>query len=214
MSTRWKGAGKVVPGGCPPIETDAIVETVLTDDRLLIERLRNGDPGAVEEIVDTYKRQVFAFIIRMIGDRETAEDLFQETWLRVVRSSRGFRGDSKISTWILQIALNLCRDHIRKIAKTVIVPLDEVEPIACGPGIDPIRMLQAEEVRNVVNELPVKMREVIVLRFYHDLDDREIADTIGCPVGTVKTRYHRAVKILAKKWDLRTRAMNREEIER
>jgi RNA polymerase sigma-70 factor (ECF subfamily) len=72
-------------------------------------------------------------------------------------------------------------------------------------------MLEANEIRKVVNELPVKMREVIVLRFYHDLDDREIAETVGCPVGTVKTRYHRAIKLLSKKWDLRNRAMRREE---
>lgn len=187
------------------------MEIVQTDERLLVERLRQGDTAAVEEIVERYKRQVFAFIVRMIGERETAEDLFQETWLRVIRSARGFRGEAKISTWLFQIALNLCRDHIRKIGKTVIVPLEEAGPLTCEPGVDPFKMLEANEVRKVVNELPVKMREVIVLRFYHDLDDREIAETVGCPVGTVKTRYHRAIKLLSKKWDLRNRAMRREE---
>jgi len=187
------------------------VETVQTDDRLLVARLQQGDAGAIEEIVEKYKRQVFAFIVRMVDEHETAEDLFQETWLRVVRSARSFRGDAKISTWLFQIALNLCRDHIRKIGKTVMVPLEEAEPLTCEPGVDPIRMLEANEVRRMVNELPVKMREVVVLRFFHDLDDREIAETIGCPVGTVKTRYHRAIKMLSKKWDLRTRAMRREE---
>jgi RNA polymerase sigma-70 factor, ECF subfamily len=181
------------------------VETVQTDDRLLVEKLRRGDSDAIEEIVETHKRQVFAFIMRMIGVRETAEDLFQETWLRVVRSAGGFRGDAKISTWILQIALNLCRDHIRKVGKTVMVPLDEAEPLTCEPGVDPFKMLQAAEVRKVVEELPFKMREVVVLRFYHDLDDREIAAAVGCPVGTVKTRYHRAIKLLEKKWESRNR---------
>lgn len=181
---------------------------------MLVERLRQGDAGAIEEIVEKYKRQVFAFIVRMVNERETAEDLFQETWLRVIRSARGFRGDAKISTWLFQIALNLCRDHIRKVGKTVMVPLDEAGPLTCEPGVDPIKMLQANEVRNMVNELPVKMREVVVLRFYHDMDDREIAETVGCPYGTVKTRYHRAIKLLSKKWDIRTREMRREKVPR
>ena len=184
---------------------DAGLEIAQTDERILIDRLRAGDRGAVEEIVERYKRPVFAFIIRMIGNRETAEDLFQETWLRVVRSAGSFRGDAKISTWLFRIALNLCRDHVRRAGKYTEIPLDDIEPLTCGPGIDPIRMLQAEEVKSMVMELPVKMREVIVLRFYHDLDDREIAAAVGCPAGTVKTRYHRAVNILSKKWTARNR---------
>jgi len=184
---------------------DAGLEIAQTDERILIDRLRAGDRGAVEEIVERYKRPVFAFIIRMIGNRETAEDLFQETWLRVVRSAGSFRGDAKISTWLFRIALNLCRDHVRRAGKYTEIPLDDIEPLTFGPGIDPIRMLQAEEVKSMVMELPVKMREVIVLRFYHDLDDREIAAAVGCPAGTVKTRYHRAVNILSKKWTARNR---------
>ncbi len=81
---------------------------------MLVERLRSGDPGAIDEIVERYKHPVYAFIIRMIGNRDTADDLFQETWLRVVRSAGSFRGDAKISTWLFQIALNQCRDHIRR----------------------------------------------------------------------------------------------------
>lgn len=193
-------------GTSAPSDTmDAGLETVHTDDRMLVERLRNGDTGAIDEIVERYKRPVYAFIIRMIGNRDTADDLFQETWLRVVRSAGSFRGDAKISTWLFQIALNQCRDHIRKAGKTQMISLEDVEPLTCDPGIDPLKMLEADRVRAMIRELPQKMREVIVLRMYHDLDDREIAAAIGCPVGTVKTRYHRALKILEKKWELRSR---------
>ena len=141
----------------------------------------------------------------MIGNRDTADDLFQETWLRVVRSAGSFRGDAKISTWLFQIALNQCRDHIRKTGKVQLTSLEDAEQLTCDPGIDPLKMLEADRVRAMIRELPQKMREVIVLRMYHDLDDREIAAAIGCPVGTVKTRYHRALKLLEKKWDLRSR---------
>lgn len=195
-----------VCGTSAPSDTmDAGLETVHTDDRILVERLRSGDPGAIDEIVERYKRPVYAFIIRMIGNRDTADDLFQETWLRVVRSAGSFRGDAKISTWLFQIALNQCRDHIRKTGKVQLTSLEDAEQLTFDPGIDPLKMLEADRVRAMIRELPQKMREVIVLRMYHDLDDREIAAAIGCPVGTVKTRYHRALKLLEKKWDLRSR---------
>jgi len=184
---------------------DAGLETVQTDDRMLVERLRSGDPNAIDEIVERFKRPVYAFIVRMIGNRDTADDLFQETWLRVVRSAGSFRGDAKISTWLFQIALNQCRDYIRKVGKTSFVSLEDAEQLSCDPGVDPVRMLEAGQVRAMIKELPAKMRAVIVLKMYHDLDDREIASAVGCPVGTVKTRYHRAIKILAKKWELRNR---------
>ncbi len=195
-----------VCGTSAPSDTmDAGLETVQTDDRMLVERLRSGDPNAIDEIVERFKRPVYAFIVRMIGNRDTADDLFQETWLRVVRSAGSFRGDAKISTWLFQIALNQCRDYIRKVGKTSFVSLEDAEQLSCDPGVDPVRMLEAGQVRAMIKELPAKMRAVIVLKMYHDLDDREIASAVGCPVGTVKTRYHRAIKILAKKWELRNR---------
>jgi RNA polymerase sigma-70 factor (ECF subfamily) len=89
--------------------------------------------------------------------------------------------------------------------KAQFISLEDAEPLTCDPGVDPLRMLEADQVRAMIKELPVKMREVIVLRMYHDLDDREIASAVGCPLGTVKTRYHRALKILEKKWELRSR---------
>ncbi len=179
--------------------------TFQEDDRQLVERLRQGDPGAVDAAVEKYKRQLFAFILRMIEDHATAEDIFQETWLRMIRSIGNFRGDSLLSTWLFQIALNLCRDSIRKKSREHFVPLEDVEPLQCDPGVDPIKMLQAEQVRKMVDELPVKMREVVILRYFHDLSDQEIASVASCPLGTVKTRFHRAIKILSKKWELRNK---------
>ncbi len=147
------------------------VETALKEEQELVERLKADDPGAIDEIVEKYKRQLFAFILRMIGNHETAEDIFQETWIRVVRSIKRFRGDSKFSTWLFQIAANLCRDSIRQSKKGVLVPLEEADYLTCDPGIDPYRIMEAKQVRQIVEELPVKMREVIVLRYFHDMND-------------------------------------------
>lgn len=179
--------------------------TFQEDDRQLIERLQRGDSRAVDEAVGKYKRQLFAFILRMINDHATAEDIFQETWLRMIRSIGSFRGDSLLSTWLFQIALNLCRDSIRKKSKVHFVPLEDAENLPCSPGVDPLKMLQAEQVRKMVDELPVKMREVVVLRYFHDMSDQEIAAVVHCPLGTIKTRFHRAIKLLSKKWELRNK---------
>ena len=98
------------------------VETALKEEQELVARLKADDPGAVDEIVEKYKRQLFAFILRMIGNYESAEDIFQETWLRAVRSVKHFRGESRFSTWLFQIAANLCRDSIRRSKKGMLVP--------------------------------------------------------------------------------------------
>ncbi len=172
-------------------------------EQQVIDRLRNGDSRAADIVVERYKRPLFAFVFRMVNDQAVAEDIFQETWLRVVRSLHRFRGDARFSTWLFQIALNLCRDWIRQKSGRTFIPFDDIEEPSCEPDVDPERMMRAEAVRQLLNELPEKMREVIILKFYHDLDDQEIATTVGCPVGTVKTRCHRAIKILSKKWELR-----------
>ncbi|MCE5251339.1 sigma-70 family RNA polymerase sigma factor [bacterium] len=183
--------------------------TVSSEDRLneqaLILRLREGDSRAIDELVELYKRPLFAFIVRMINNYELAEDIFQETWIKVIRSIKHFRGESKLSTWLFQIAVNQCRDTMRKDKRYVIVPIDEVENLVCDQTLDAERILKAEEVKKMVAGLPAKMREVIVLKYYHDLNDQEIADATGCPAGTVKSRLHRAAKILQKKWTFMNR---------
>jgi len=172
------------------------------EEHELICRVRDGDPSAMDEIVDEYKSPLFAFILRMTGNHAAAEDVFQETWLRVVRYIDAFRGDSKFSTWLFQIALNLCRDAERKKRKWKHEPIDDhIQTLSVEPDIDPVQMMRARQVRKMVSELPVKMREVIVLRYYHDMSDREIAGIIGCPEGTVKSRFYKASEILRKKWE-------------
>ncbi len=176
---------------------------VRCQDRILVERLKEGESDAVDEIVEKYKRPLFAFILRMINNHATAEDIFQETWLRVIRYVKDFRGDAQFSTWLFQIALNLCRNTMRKKSYRF-VSLDEAETIVVDPGVDDRRILETERVRKVVTGLSPKMREVIVLRYYHDLNEREISEIVGSPVGTVKSRLHRAQIIIRRKMEKRT----------
>jgi len=174
----------------------------LMEDQELIRRLKEGDPKAIDDIVETYKGPLFAFLLRMTGNITTTEDLFQETWLRVMRYIHNFRGDSKFTTWLFQIALNLCRDAERKKKRWFFEPIENhTNSLSCKPDIDPIRIIKAQKVRKIVNELQSKMLEVVILRYFHELSDHEIAKIVGCPEGTVKSRLYRASEILRKKWE-------------
>ena len=177
------------------------------EENILVHRLREGDPKVIDEVVEEYKRPLFAFILRMVGNPTSAEDIFQETWLRVIRHIRSFRGDSKFSTWLFQIAVNLCRDAERKKKRWFHVPIEEHEhSLYYEPEFGGIRMMKTRQVRKIISSLPFKMREVIILRYYHDLNDKEIAKVVGCPVGTVKSRYYRAAEIIRRKWDYTNRS--------
>lgn len=172
------------------------------EDIELIGRVKEGDARAVDALVEAYKRPLFAFILRMIDNHAAAEDIFQETWLRVVRYISRFRGDAKFSTWLFQIALNLCRDEVRKRSRWSYDSIDDhAHHLSLDPDIDPEKMMRAKQVQSMIDELPVKMREVIVLRYYHDMSDSEIAGVVGCPEGTIKSRFYRASEIMRKKWE-------------
>ena len=171
------------------------------EEQLLVERVKAGDTRAVDTLVNHYKAPLFAFILRMTGNYETTEDLFQETWIRVIRAIHRFRGDSKFSTWLFQIAVNQVRDQLRKTKGKTYVPIDEMtETLSCSPDIDPYQLMKAKRVREMVDALPHKMREAVTLKYFHDFTDSEIAEIIGRPEGTVKSRLYKAAQLLKKNW--------------
>lgn len=178
---------------------DTFSERGFGDESALILELKQGNPEAVNQIVERYSKPLFAFIMRMVDDQATAEDIFQDTWVRVVRNIGSFRGDSKFSTWLFQIALNLCRNLMRSRARRSFVGIEEVSDLSEDPEVDGMKILQAQKVRMLVASLPSKMREVIVLRYYHEKTDVEIAEVTGLPPGTVKSRLHRATELLRSK---------------
>ena len=172
------------------------------EERTLIERLMNGDNHAADILIERHKSALFAFIMRMLGDHDTAEDVFQETWIRAIKSIKSFRGKSKFSTWLISIAMNRCRDVLRAKGRRTFEPIEDyADTLGKDPSVDPYKLLAAERVRNMLEDLPLKMKEVMVLRYYHDLSDDEIAKISGCPVGTVRSRIHRASALFRKKWD-------------
>lgn len=158
-----------------------------------------GDPGVIDEIVEQYKEPLFGFIVRIVNNYDVAEDIFQETWVKVIRHIKSFRGDAKFSTWLFQIARNVYRDAMRKKKDLCYVSIEETEELVFQPPVDAVNILEMELVRKIVAGLPIKMKEVIVLRYYHDLNIKEISGMLGCSEGTVKSRIFRASRIIREK---------------
>ncbi len=149
-----------------------------------------GDGPAFEVLCRRWERPLHAFLARHTGGRDV-DDLFQETWLRVARAAPRFDPARRFSTWLFQIAVNLCRDWHRRPPPEPIDPADvpagTTTPDATDAALDARRLLAA---------LPDAQRSAVVLRYYHDLDEAEVADVLGVPRGTVKSRLHAAVKRL------------------
>jgi RNA polymerase sigma-70 factor (ECF subfamily) len=157
--------------------------------------LQAGDERALEALMGRWKSPLYAFLSRRAG-HAFADDLFQEAWLRVVRARDRFDPRRRFSTWLFQIANNLCRDRARR-RDADARRRDAVahEPAPAPP--DPARRTEARlDAERRLAVLPDHQREVMVLRYYHDLGEREMAELLGVPRGTVKSRLHAAVRAL------------------
>lgn len=163
---------------------------MVTDEGLVCE-LAQGNEAALAELLCRYERALAQFIDRHTAGRDV-EDLYQETWLRVVRHARRFQPGKRFSTWLFQIAVNLCRDwHRRRKPDSVPVAVDAIGAATMErveAGLDAARLLL---------RLPEAQREVVILRYYHDLSEERVAEILECPKGTVKSRMHEALTRLA-----------------
>jgi len=183
----------------------------LEDD--LLRKCARGDSAAYRELVERLEKPLVNFILRFVGERHVAEDLFQETFVRVVKTLGSFRPEASLSTWIFTIARNLSLDWLKAKRRHREMALDAVTSEEKGRVIyfkDVMRSSSAspgdraestEEERRVTAALaqlsPIK-REALVLRIYAGLQYSEIARIQNAPVGTVKFRIHEAVRDLSK----------------
>jgi len=162
----------------------------MATDEELIAAVASGDGRRLEELCRRWERPLYQLIARHTGGRDV-EDLYQETWLRVVRAARRFDPARRFSTWLFQIAVNLCRDWQRR------PPPDPVDPAAAEARAGtPAATDAALDARRLLAALPEAQRSAVILRYYHDLSEEEIAAALGCPRGTVKSRLHHAMRRL------------------
>ena len=177
-----------------------------TDEELVARSIR-GDAESFNQLILRWERPIYALAYRTIGREEDARDVCQETFLRAFRALPGFRGQAKFSSWLYRIALNLCRDWIRRERRAPMAQapenVDLMELAAAAEPSESIEELVARRdlmraVEVVMARLPEEQRTAIVLKEYHGLTFQEIADLVGCPLSTVKTRLYQGLSVVRR----------------
>lgn len=177
-----------------------------TDEELVARSIR-GDRESFNELIVRWERPIYALAYRTIGREDDARDVCQETFLRAFRALPGFRGQAKFSSWLYRITLNLCRDWLRRQRRAPFVSVPEdVDPVELAAanepseGIDDLvaRRDLVRIVERVMTRLPEEQRTAIILKEYHGLTFQEIAELLGCPLSTVKTRLYQGLTVLRR----------------
>lgn len=163
-------------------------------DRTTLERFRDGDPLAVKAVYDELGGAVFALAMSVLSDRDLAADATQQTFLKAWRASSTYDPDREFRPWIYAIARHTAIDIYR--TRRRVVPSEYVDSIVTPPGLEVA--WEVFEVRAALDRLPDEERAVIQLSHLEGLTHPEIADRLGIPVGTVKSRSHRAHRRLAE----------------
>lgn len=180
-------------------------------DLILVERVRNGDKRAFELLVEKYRRKIGRLLSRMVRDPEEVEDIAQETFIKAYRALPQFRGDAAFYTWLYRIAVNTAKNYLAARNRNMLTVSDVAgeeeeggEGRYAAPDIDtPDAQLLSKQIAYAVNEaveaLPEELRTAITLREIEGMSYEDIANFMGCPIGTVRSRIFRAREAIAAK---------------
>ena len=193
---------------------EAAREEGRTDEQLL-EAYRFGEKTTFSQLVERYQRELFHFLVRFLGDRAAAEDIFQETFLQVHQSADQFDPQRRFRPWLFTIAANKARDLMRSQARRPTNPLQA----SISPGDDesgqfidlmqstgdmPSEPIEQQELQGLVQRtvlnMPDHLREILLLSYFHQFPYKQISDILNIPLGTVKSRLHAAVAFFAERW--------------
>jgi RNA polymerase sigma-70 factor (ECF subfamily) len=175
---------------------------LVRSDEELVLALQSGDTDSLGVLIDRWQRPLYRFVYRMLPRPEDARDVCQETFLRVLKKANRYKQGSRFSTWMYQIALNLCRDQQRRRRRWSLIVSEEREvddqlrPASetIDDHDDPSRHAERNEISRAVTramaEIPHEQREVLILKEFEGLKFREIAEILGCPESTVKSRMY------------------------
>jgi len=183
----------------------------VTDEKELIAGLARGDRAAFRELVETHKKKVYFLALDLVKNPVDAEDISQEVFLKVFRGFKTFNRDAKLGSWLYRITYNACIDHLRKKALTPEPMEDEAletgfrsHPQISGPHIDQDpaasaeRGLLMEQIERALAKVSPQEKAVFLLRHYEDQNLKDIAETLGLTIGSVKSYLFRAVRKLQK----------------
>jgi len=183
-----------------------------SDEELML-RYRDGDIDAFEMLYRRYEKPLFDFIYRMVMNPSEAENLYQETFYRVIRSKKKYKVTAQFKTWLFQIAINLCHDRLRRMKHRSHLSLNalvtsqndggvEYQEFISDPSSDLDKYVESEElvslIKGAIASLSEKERLVFVMKEYQGMKFSEIADILNCPIGTLLSLNHRAQEKLKK----------------
>jgi len=178
-------------------------------DQQLVERVQRGDKAAFDLLVVKYQRKIFRLLSRLIRDTAEIEDVAQEAFVKAYRALPNFRGDSAFYTWLYRIAINTAKNYLvsqgRRAPTSTQADVEDAETFDDGDHLrdlnTPDSMLVTKQVGEAVNraidQLPEDLRTAIVLREIEGLSYEEIAESMQCPIGTVRSRIFRAREAIA-----------------
>jgi RNA polymerase sigma-70 factor (ECF subfamily) len=186
---------------------------IRTDEELLAAHI-DGDSNAFPELMDRYKNDLLHFLTRFVGSRAAAEDVFQESFLQIHISAETFDPSRRFKPWLFTIAANKGRDWHRKHSKRTVLSLsqevggdgdgtrfiDLMESDQEQPDANLLDSEQKETIRDVVDQLPSHLREILLLSYFQQMSYTQIADSLQIPLGTVKSRLHSAVAAFSQAW--------------
>jgi len=175
-----------------------------SDTSAIARGLRRRDPDLLDRLIEQYQHRLLRYLVYLSGNRELAEDLFQETWIRVLERGHQYDGKHEFSTWLYAVARNLTIDYLRKKSPLSLDGLMEDEEHAPLEPVDRRPMAwevvqqheQAERISAALVGIPAEYRETVVLRFQEGLALEEIATVTGAKLGTVKSRLYRGLNML------------------
>jgi RNA polymerase sigma-70 factor (ECF subfamily) len=211
---RTTGSGRSAPGSRAAKGGVYMSPDDRTDEQLLAA-YRQGDKPSFAKLVERYQRELFHFLIRFLGDRAAAEDVFQEAFLQVHQSADQFDPERRFRPWLFTIAANKARDLMRSQARRPTNPLqasispgdddsgqfiDLMESATSMPG-EPMEKAELQQmVQRTVMSMPDHLREILLLSYFHQFPYKQISDILDIPLGTVKSRLHAAVAHFADRW--------------
>jgi RNA polymerase sigma-70 factor (ECF subfamily) len=197
------------------VQLDALTEC---SDEELLAQFCLGQTEAFGVLVKRYEKELFGYLQRYLGDRNLADDVFQNTFLQLYKKIGTYEAGKPVRPWLYTIATHQAIDALRRNGRHQAVSLDQGKTAAPdgngqinalvelieARGPDPFEQIQGEErrrrVRHSVDRLPDFLRQVVILAYYQGLKYREIAEIVGVPVGTVKSRLHAALERLQTQW--------------
>ncbi|MCS7192666.1 MAG: RNA polymerase sigma factor [Armatimonadetes bacterium] len=183
-------------------------------DEALVQKAKKGDSQAFDQLIERYYQRIYKLAFQMLGNGEDAADATQETFLKAYQQIRSFRGASSFATWLYRIAVNTCRDIMRRNKATVFSqfsPEDEQTDFEPSILIEPnpneilVEREKAELVWMALNSLPEETRQILVLCDMQGFSYAEVAAILNLPEGTVKSRLHRARNAFKEVWKRLTR---------